>query len=71
MKFPLLAFAMGRVLPIVTAELLQFQLLRHGLLVLRGGVVPPLALGALKRDDLSSCACHFDSDSFGGALDEI
>src|SRR5258706_3012906 len=49
---------MRGVVAVVTAELLQLQLLRHRLLVLRGRVVAPLALGALKRDDLSSCACH-------------
>jgi hypothetical protein len=51
---------MNRAFPIVTAELLQFQLLRHGLLVLRGRVIAPFALGALERDDLA-CCCHFAS----------
>ena len=46
------------VLPVMTAELLQFQLLRHGLLVLRRRVVPTFALGTLKRDDFSACARH-------------
>jgi hypothetical protein len=46
------------VLPIVTAELLQFQLFRHGLFVLRRRVVPAFALGTLERDDFSACACH-------------
>jgi len=49
---------MGSVLPVVTAELLEFQLLRHGLLVLRRRVVPTFALGTLKRDDFSACARH-------------
>jgi hypothetical protein len=52
-----------RVLPVMTAELLQFQLLRHGLLVLGRGVVPAFALGTLERDDFSACACHFFSNS--------
>ena len=42
----------------MTAELLQFQLLRHGLLVLRRRVVPTFALGTLKGDDFSACARH-------------
>jgi hypothetical protein len=54
----LLAFPMRCVLPVMTAELLQFELLRHGLLVLRRRVVPTFALGTLKRDDFSACACH-------------
>ena len=65
---------MNRVLPFVTAELFQFQLLRHRLLVLVRRVIPTFALGALHRDDFSSLARHFknsDSFSFGGALDEI
>ena len=53
----LLRFAMNRVLPVVTAELLQLQLLRHGLPVLRRRVVLALALGTLKRDDFAYC-CH-------------
>src|SRR5205814_9024840 len=40
----------NRVLPIVTAELLELQLLRHRLLVLRRRIVPTFALGALERD---------------------
>src|SRR2546430_2560512 len=48
----------NRVLPIVTAELLELQLLRHRLLVLRRRIVPTFALGALERDDFSSCARH-------------
>ena len=55
----LLRFAVRRVLPVVTAELLQFQLLRHRLLVLRRRIVPTLALGALERDDLSTAAGHW------------
>src|ERR1043166_542026 len=54
----LLGLPVNRVLPIVTAELLQLQLLRHRLLVLRRRVVPTFALGALERDDLSTCARH-------------
>jgi hypothetical protein len=49
---------MNGVLPIVTAELLQFQLLGLRLLVLGRRIVPTLTLGALKRDDFSTCACH-------------
>ena len=49
---------MGSVLPVMTAELLQFQLLRHGFLVLRRRVVATFALGTLKRDDFSACARH-------------
>src|ERR1041384_881086 len=49
---------MQRVLALVTAELLQFQLLRHGLLVLGRRVIPTLALAALQRDDFSSLARH-------------
>src|ERR1041385_7388968 len=49
---------MQRVLALVTAELLQFQLLRHRLLVLGRRVVPTLALAALQRDDFSSLARH-------------
>ena len=56
-----LRFPVNRVLPIVTAELLQFQLLRHGLLVLRRRVVPTFALGTLEGDDLSACARHVRS----------
>src|SRR4029077_18979328 len=68
--FPLLGFPVDRVLAIVTAELLQFQLLRHGLLVLRRRIVSTFALGALERDDFSACACHIRF-LIGGALDEI
>src|SRR5438105_3476783 len=70
---PLFRLPVNRVLPIVTAELLQFQLLRHRLLVLRRRIVPAFALGALERDDFSACACHvrFLREVFGGALDEI
>jgi hypothetical protein len=69
--YSLFGFAVNRVLPIVTAELLQFQLLRHRLLVLVRRVVPTLALGALQRDDFSSLARHFFNLKLGGALDEI
>src|ERR1051326_3782016 len=68
---PLLRFPMNRVLTVVTAELLQFELLRHGLFVLRRRVVPTLALGALQRDDFSSLACHLCFFLNSGALDEI
>src|ERR1051325_4835413 len=57
----LLGLPVDRVLPIVTAELLQFELLRHRLLVLRRRVVPTFALGALEGDDLSACARHLYS----------
>ncbi len=49
---------MNRVLALVTAEFLHFQLLRHGLLVLGRRVIPTFALSTLKGDDFSSCACH-------------
>jgi hypothetical protein len=68
---------MNSPLPIVPAELLQLELLGRGLLVLRGGVVAPFALGALERDDLARC-CHGVAASvmslvplIGGALDQI
>src|SRR5438067_11483501 len=48
----------NRVLPIVTAELPELQLLRHRLLVLRRRVVPTFALGTLEGDDFSACARH-------------
>jgi hypothetical protein len=57
---PLLRFAMNSPLPIVPAELLQLELLGRGLLVLRGRVVAPFALGALERDDLA-LRCHGSS----------
>jgi hypothetical protein len=56
-EIPLLGFAVNCPLPIVPAELLQFQLLGRGLFVLRGRVITPLALGALERDDLA-LRCH-------------
>ena len=63
---------MNSPLPIVPAEFLQLQLLGHGLLVLRGGVVAPFALGALERDDLACCRhCLYPEKKFGGALAEI
>ena len=58
MSVPSLRLAMDRVLSLVTAELLQFDLLGHRLLVFRGAVVPVFALGTLKRDDFSTCARH-------------
>jgi hypothetical protein len=69
----LLALAMNGPLPVVPAELLQFQLLGHRLLVLRGGVVAPFALSALERDDFPTCACHVSlrENSVAGALAEI
>ena len=57
-RYSLLRLAVHRVLAVVTAELAQLELLRHGLLVLGRRVVPALALGALQRDDLSSGPCH-------------
>jgi hypothetical protein len=65
---------MNRVLALVTAELLHFELLRHRAFVLGRRIIPTFALGALHRDDFSSLARHVnnsDSFSFGGALDEI
>ena len=65
---------MQRVLPIVTAELLELYLFRRRLLVLGRRVIPTFALGALEADDFSSCACHSISALFrfwAGALDEI
>src|SRR5437763_9603195 len=57
-SLPLFRLAMQRVLALMTAELLQFQLLRHRLLVLGRRIVPTLALAALQRDDFSSLARH-------------
>ena len=65
---------MNGVLPLVTAELLELQLLRHRLPVFGRRVVTTLALGALQRDDFASCARHDvtpDLSESGGALDEI
>jgi hypothetical protein len=56
--YALLGFPVRGVLPVMTAELLQFQLFRHGLLVLRRRVIPTFALTALKGDDFSACARH-------------
>ena len=69
---PLLGLAMNSPLPIVPAELLQLELLGRGLLVLRGGVVAPFALGALERDDLARCRhwiprCRLISDRLSAA----
>ena len=50
----LLDFLVRLVLAAVRAELLHFQTLGRGLLVLRVRVVPVLALGALERDDFAS-----------------
>src|SRR5436190_5796974 len=41
------------VLPAMRAEFLELQPLRRGLLVLRPGIIPVLALRALKRDDFT------------------
>jgi hypothetical protein len=55
---------MIRVLPARIAKLRKLQPTGRGLLVLRSGVVPVLALGALQRDDfahgyiLSGLASH-------------
>jgi hypothetical protein len=46
---------MRLVLPAVLAEFLHLQALRGRLLVLRRGVVPILALGALKRNNIAHC----------------
>ena len=46
------------VLAIVTAELLELELLRHGLAILGRRVVPTFALGALQRDDFSTALGH-------------
>ena len=54
----LLDLSVQRVLALVTAELLQLQLLRHRFLVLGRRVIPTFALGALQRDDLSSLSRH-------------
>jgi hypothetical protein len=51
---------MQRAFPLVTAKLLQLELLRHRLPVLGRRVIPTFALGALQRDDFSSSARHFD-----------
>ena len=51
---------MQRAFPLVSAKLLQLELLRHRLPVLGRRVIPTFALGALQRDDFSSCARHFD-----------
>src|SRR5512134_2703913 len=53
---PLLGFLVRRMLPACRAEFLQLQLVRHGLLVLRRGVVPHLALGTRQRDDVPHSA---------------
>src|SRR5512134_3527334 len=52
----LLGFLVRRMLPACRAEFLQLQLVRHGLLVLRRGVVPHLALGTRQRDDVPHSA---------------
>ena len=73
-SYSLFDLAMQRPFPLVTAELLHLDFLRHRAFVLGRRVIPTFALGALQRDDFSSLARHFnnsDSFSFGGALDEI
>jgi hypothetical protein len=55
---PLFGLAVWGVFPIMPAKLLELELLGHRLLVLRRGVIPPLALGALQRDDLASALGH-------------
>src|ERR1019366_5305507 len=52
----LLDFLVGLVLTAMPAELLQFQPFGRGLLILRGRIVPVLALGALERNDIASHA---------------
>ena len=59
-SYSLFDFAMQCPFPLVTAELLQLELFRHRLPVLGRRVIPTFALGALQRDDFSSCARHFD-----------
>jgi hypothetical protein len=48
-----LAFAVDLMAPTETAVLLELKLARGGLLVLEGGVVLTLALGADKNDHVS------------------
>ena len=52
----LLDFPMRLVLPAMRAELLKFQTLGSGLLVLGRRIIPVLALGALERNDIAG---HF------------
>jgi len=59
-SYSLFDLAMQRPFPLVTAKLLQLELFRHRLPVLGRRVIPTFALGALQRDDFSSCARHFD-----------
>src|SRR5437588_5918106 len=59
LAYSLFDLSVHRVFALVTAELLQLELLRHRFLVLGRRVVSTLALGALERNDFSSCACHF------------
>jgi hypothetical protein len=60
---------MNRPFPIEAAELLQFQLLGHRFPVLGRRIVPAFALGALKRDDFPSCACHRYLQASGASPD--
>jgi hypothetical protein len=48
---------MWLVFPAVPAEFLHLQALGRGFLVLRPGIVPVLALGALKGDDVARHSC--------------
>src|SRR2546427_5863889 len=52
-RTPSLRLFVQRVRPAPAAELLELQLLRGLLAVLGGDVVPPLALAALKRDQVA------------------
>jgi hypothetical protein len=49
---------MHSALPVMPAELLQFEFLGHGFPVLGSRVIPTFALGALQRDDFSSLSRH-------------
>ena len=62
---------MNRVLAVVTAELLQLELLCRRFPVLGRRVIPTFALGALQGDDFSSLTRHTFFPVFSGALDEI
>jgi hypothetical protein len=55
---PLFCLAVWGVFPVMPAKLLELEFLGHRLLVLRRAVIPPLALGALQRDDLASTLGH-------------
>src|SRR5271169_6705443 len=53
----LLDFLVWLVLPAVPAEFFHLQALGRGLLVLGAGIVPVLALSALKRNDVARHSC--------------